>query len=171
MYCRLLIIALLISPLTFAQVGAAHIKGEIYNPRIEDNFAFVKLSLDNTDVVASSDEQGKFWIDNVLPGTYDLRLEFPGLKDLVVRNIQVDSGQVRFVELSYPEPCPNVRDIHNKQCPTCHEKNKVVPIVYGLPSEKLAKQAQKGKVFLGGCVIFDCSPQWYCKRDKLEFTN
>jgi len=31
------------------------------------------------------------------------------------------------------------------------------------------KRAKKGKIWLGGCVITECDPKWYCKIHKIEF--
>jgi hypothetical protein len=39
----------------------------------------------------------------------------------------------------------------------------VIPIAWGLPDEALFKDAQKGEVVLGGCVVGDHDPSWHCK--------
>ncbi len=46
-------------------------------------------------------------------------------------------------------------------CPKCKSK-KVLPIVYGLPDKNLAREAEQGKVVLGGCCIGDDDPRWSC---------
>ncbi len=53
-------------------------------------------------------------------------------------------------------------------CPKCKSEN-TIPISYGYPSEKGMRQAEKGKIKLGGCCISDNDPQWYCKSCKKEF--
>jgi hypothetical protein len=45
----------------------------------------------------------------------------------------------------------------------------VIPIVYGFPSHELFEEAEKGLVKLGGCCVKQDSPEWYCKRDNVEF--
>lgn len=52
-------------------------------------------------------------------------------------------------------------------CPVCHKKDQVIPIRYGKPNLELQKEAEKGKVRLGGCELKKKSR--YCKRDDLEF--
>ncbi|MBI1883479.1 MAG: hypothetical protein HYS08_04645 [Chlamydiae bacterium] len=49
-------------------------------------------------------------------------------------------------------------------CPVCGSSENVVRIVYGYPSEKLMKEADEGKVKLGGCVIGGADPRFYCKK-------
>lgn len=56
-----------------------------------------------------------------------------------------------------------------KICPECGQKDEVVPIAYGLPGEKMIKDVEDGKIVLGGCVIEDGQPRWFCKRDKYSF--
>lgn len=51
-------------------------------------------------------------------------------------------------------------------CPKCKKIDKVVPIAYGLI---FLKKSDADKVKLGGCVTTGCDPNWYCKRDDLDF--
>ena len=55
------------------------------------------------------------------------------------------------------------------KCPICNLKKDVIPIIYGLPDDALFKKGQKGEVKLGGCVVMDDAPQWYCKKCEKEF--
>lgn len=48
-------------------------------------------------------------------------------------------------------------------CPACGSGD-VLPIVYGLPGPGLRQQAENGEVVLGGCVVSDDSPVWYCNH-------
>ena len=52
-------------------------------------------------------------------------------------------------------------------CPKCKEKSAVVRIVYGKPAPQLLKDAQNGKVHLGGCSVD--SKRHYCKTCQLSF--
>lgn len=49
-----------------------------------------------------------------------------------------------------------------RMCSKCGSK-KVVPVVYGYPTEKLQELHNKGKVELGGCCITEDMPEFYCK--------
>ena len=49
-----------------------------------------------------------------------------------------------------------------KSCPSCN-KLLVVPICYGKPGGDLLDAADAGLCVLGGCIIEEKSPTWYCK--------
>ena len=46
-------------------------------------------------------------------------------------------------------------------CPRCGEAG--VPIVYGLPGAELQRQAERGSVALGGCILVEGAPDWSCR--------
>ena len=46
-------------------------------------------------------------------------------------------------------------------CPLCRQ-NKVLEIMYGMPTYEMFQAAEKGEVVLGGCCIEDSSPNWRC---------
>ena len=54
------------------------------------------------------------------------------------------------------------------QCPTCNQKTGV-EIVYGMPSEELAKQAELGEIVIGGCVIEPNQPNYRCLSCGFEW--
>jgi hypothetical protein len=52
-------------------------------------------------------------------------------------------------------------------CPYCREKDEVIPIFYGFPTDKTFMKAERGEVYLGGCIAGPTA--YYCKRDDREF--
>lgn len=50
-----------------------------------------------------------------------------------------------------------------KQCPHCGSRSSI-KIVYGYPSPELFNEAEAGKVKLGGCCIYQGSPEYFCKE-------
>ena len=77
------------------------------------------------------------------------------------------------INLMFPKECENYKHIKNKTCPKCHKKNKVIPILYGLIVPILSDDGKllepKGEYYSGTCTEPECSPSWYCKRDKITF--
>ncbi len=57
----------------------------------------------------------------------------------------------------------------NAKCPICLRSKYVLPIAYGMPTPEMMKKASKGKMYLGGCMVYDYSPHYYCKKDEFEF--
>lgn len=54
-------------------------------------------------------------------------------------------------------------------CSKCNKSDKVIPILYGEPTPEAAEEEKQGLLVLGGCIVNESFPDWYCKRDKLEF--
>ena len=50
-----------------------------------------------------------------------------------------------------------------RKCEKCGAS--MIPIVYGYPSESLFRDAARGKIALGGCVIMGNDPRWKCSAD------
>ena len=50
------------------------------------------------------------------------------------------------------------------KCPKCSSKDFVVPIVYGFPGNEMQKEYNEEKIELGGCLIEEDAPDWYCKE-------
>ena len=48
-----------------------------------------------------------------------------------------------------------------KKCPACGSE-KILSIVYGYPGDELSRDAQAGKVILGGCCVTGDDPIWQC---------
>ena len=51
----------------------------------------------------------------------------------------------------------------DRLCPSCGASTRL-PIVYGLPGPDLMKEAEEGRVELGGCAIEEDSPRWSCEE-------
>ncbi len=52
-------------------------------------------------------------------------------------------------------------------CPKCKSKKDVVPIVYGDPNEPLIERADRGEVYLGGCVLM--KEKNFCRKCNASF--
>lgn len=56
------------------------------------------------------------------------------------------------------------------QCPKCGSKISV-KIVYGMPNYELFEEAEAGKVKLGGCMIIEGSPEYFCMECEHEWNK
>ncbi len=93
-------------------------------------------------------------------GTNYLRILFVGYQDTTLTSQNITHDTIEEM---------NIDDKNEKTCPVCQKHDEVIPIIYGEPRKRLFKDSLKGKVRLGGCVISDCDPNWFCKRDEKEF--
>ena len=116
---------------------------------------------------AITDKNGYFKISGLELQTYDLVAGAMTLGDTSLIAINVQSEKGLFLNISLPrEDCSWNR---SNICPIGNQNDEVIPIVYGLPTQKTVRKAKKGKVSLGGCIITGCDPIWYCQRHKHSF--
>lgn len=150
----------------FAQTGT--IKGHIHDDLKNEALSFANLSIEKENIHAVTDLDGNFIIQHLAAGHYNIQIRYVGFPDSTITGIRVAADSVTQLNISYPPRCKY--SINKKGiCPVCHQKDQVIKIVYGYPSDKGVEAADQGKVMLGGCIISYCDPQWYCKRDKEKF--
>ena len=58
---------------------------------------------------------------------------------------------------------------YEPKCPNCG--NKMVEIVYGMPAPETFEKAEKGEVFLGGCMIEDDRPEYHCNNCRRNYSK
>lgn len=55
------------------------------------------------------------------------------------------------------------RDDEIEPAPSCRRCGTAMrPIQYGYPGVKAFEAADRGEIFLGGCMVYDGQPQWRC---------
>lgn len=141
------------------------IDGQVYDRTEKQGLAFANIWLEGTNKGASTDVNGKFEIDSISPGTYNIRSSYIGYGDTTLSNVKINNDTILIIYLGLSEPCKYNDHRNNKTCPVCGKENRVIPIVYGLIIGKLNKR----KFYFAGCIITSCDPNWYCKRDKYKF--
>ena len=117
---------------------------------------------------AHPDTNGYFKIENIKVGSYYLEINKHLSEKNVVDSIRIVSDTTVNLNLSYPLPC---KYIYVKgQRPKCLEghTDHIIPIRYGFPNEKTMAKAKKGKIYLGGCIVSDCDPRFYCTIHKIK---
>lgn len=146
------------------------ITGQIEKRDKEIDYKYLTILLKQSDSTISGaipDNSGYFKIKNIPGGYYNLVVQEIGSRDFVMENLKiVNDTTINFI---YPPPCIF---IHRKGeqiiCIGGHTDH-IIPIVYGYPTQKTLKKAKKGKVHLGGCIVTECDPNYYCTIHKKEF--
>jgi len=91
---------------------------------------------------------------------------------LAISDICLYKDSTTKVVAVFPPDCSYNRHVLNRTCPKCNKRDKVIPIKYGLRVplyDKNGNIIDEGEYRPRGCVVSDCDPSWYCKRDKVEF--
>jgi len=97
----LLIIALITASNLLAQTGS--IKGRIYNEINNESIPFANIVLDSTQIGTTSDEEGRYEIDNLTPGIYNLTCSFIGFKTTYIYEITVGSAATTDINIALSE--------------------------------------------------------------------
>ena len=158
------ILLLLTGTVSFSQDGG--IKGQILDSG-QDPFAGLTVKILNGDSVITrtiTDQNGDYRLEGIKAGQYNLSIQHLGFRERIIKDVTISANETRHFNITHPGPC-----IPSEQlCPNGHT-DLLIPIVYGLPGKRLMKKSKKGKIKLGGCIVTDCDPKWYCKKHEIEF--
>jgi hypothetical protein len=112
----------------------------------------------------NADDKGWFKIDSLKAGDYSVFISAIGYESKKYP-ITIQKDSVVLLEIDLYVYCKYDDKKNDPTCPKCHKKNKVIPIVYGLPVGEM----DEDNYYYAGCEITLCDPNWYCKRDKKKF--
>jgi hypothetical protein len=164
---NIIYVLLILTLNSFCQTGS--IKGIVRNGVDKIPSQFITIRLFQYDKLISgtiTDSTGHFVIENIRTGEYELKCAFVGYQYYFIPNIQILKDSAIKLEINYP--CPYGNKKQKKICPYGH-RNNIIPIAYGLPTERTFKRLENGKCKFGGCGITECDPKWHCKKHQIEF--
>lgn len=156
--------------LTFCQTGKVKIDitiADTVKPYFLDIFVDKEKKLASKITVV---ENGSYLIKDLSEGYY--KFEFHSIESrsrrLYIDSVKVFNDSITILKVIYPEPCKfSYKQSLTPICPYNHT-DKIVKIFYGFPNKKMMKKAKKGLIHLGGCIISNCDPQYYCIVHKKE---
>ncbi len=147
----------------------SQISGHITLSNSETEYKNLTILLVKNDSVitgAVPNETGFYKLEKKVPtGKYRIKITQLAARDFVLDSVSV----YKDIDLNilYTGKCLYVKS-RKPKCIKNHY-DKIIPIVYGLPSEKTMRKAKKGLIHLGGCEIYGCDPNYYCTIHKIEF--
>lgn len=97
----LLLLAFLITTVGFSQTGT--IRGEVKSERNNEPVPFASVVVQSIGTGVSSDIDGKFEINNLKPGLYNLLVTSVGFKPKTIFEIEVTTARVAFLNVSLEE--------------------------------------------------------------------
>ncbi len=129
-----------------------------------------------------TDLSGNYSFISVKPSLYSLVVSFkmPEVKDLgsgyrddIDSNINLNSSKEYTRDFQLLVTCPYDKTRNQLFCPNCKKKDKVFPIIWGLPmfdENGKINGLSDGKYVLGGCIMdLYCNPTKFCKRCRKNF--
>jgi hypothetical protein len=126
----------------------------------------VKIQFYKHGITVFSNHAGKFRVElqKDLNDSLIVSHRFLGTTTVTV---SLKESETKHINIKLPKSCEAARA--SNTCPVCRSNKDVIPIQYGLPTPETRKNAKRGLVHLGGCIIFPCAPRHFCKKDGLEF--
>lgn len=94
-------IVLAASLVVFPQTSGT-LQGTVIDKDTKEELPFVNVVLEvggSQEGGASSDINGKYVIKPIPPGKYDLRASFIGYNDVIIRGVQINANQTRFLDI------------------------------------------------------------------------
>lgn len=96
--------------------------------------------------------------------------------DAKIKELKAEGWTVKFGKYGKGEneyfkywfEAARLEEIKEGECPRCKSKN-IIDIVYGFPNQKALKEAEKGKIHLGGCEVTENDPNRFCRDCLKEF--
>lgn len=166
------IILLMFSSFGFTQT--ALIKGTLIDRITREPYVRVNLKLVGTDQKTYSGLDGEFEFDSLAPGRYQLWIENRFADDDYYQEgesywFNVPNNDTTTIVVEVVLRCVYEMHENDKRCPSCHKKNEVIPISYGLLIGGIPLKHGKETFYDGGCEITGCDPHWYCRRDHTKF--
>lgn len=102
------------------------------------------------------------------PVVYDARTDGANLYWIRAARLQAKADQGDRDAKRKLDELQNTEVVKVVQCPLCGSLT-TVPIVYGMPDSELGEQTEKGKIMLGGCLVWDNGLDSYCRDCNKEF--
>jgi len=155
---------LLIITVLFSVGQEIRLTGKIFNKEENMPFPFVNVMLSETNLGATTDTNGNFTIERIPIGIYNLRVQYITYGDTTIKDLRLINDTSIIVQFESP-PCEYDKHKDDRTCPICGKQDRVVPIVYGL----VVGPMDTKNFYYAGCLVTDCDPNWYCKRDKYKF--
>ena len=96
----ILILVLISTGLTFAQYGK--VMGKVVDKETGEPLIGANVLILGTTLGAATDVNGRYVIQNVPPGTYDIRASYVGYQSVTIRGIRVTAGLTETVNFELP---------------------------------------------------------------------
>ncbi|MCF6271369.1 MAG: carboxypeptidase-like regulatory domain-containing protein [Melioribacteraceae bacterium] len=87
-----LFISVFLSTTIFAQSGAGKLAGKITDTDTEEALIGANVVILNTSLGAACDLDGNYFILNITPGTYDVKISFVGYSSKIIKDVRIIPG-------------------------------------------------------------------------------
>ena len=109
-------VILLVSSISFAQSGVGKLSGQVIDADTKEPLIGANIIIVNTNLGAATDLDGNYFILNIVPGTYDVRVSYVGYAPKTLQEVRIVGGVTYElnVELSTDFTLPEIVVIDRK---------------------------------------------------------
>lgn len=81
-------------------VKSSQIEGQVIDFRTGEALVGVSLKIKGSEIKTYTDLKGKFKMEGIVPGTYDIDIDYVSYKDITLKNVTANSSDIELkVEL------------------------------------------------------------------------
>ncbi len=94
----LILFVILVAIPTFGQT-TGKISGKVFDQKTSDPLPGTNVIVEGTSYGAAADESGDFYIINLSPGIYTVKVQMIGYKPIIVQNVRVSINRTEYLEI------------------------------------------------------------------------
>ncbi|MBC8492068.1 MAG: carboxypeptidase-like regulatory domain-containing protein, partial [Candidatus Marinimicrobia bacterium] len=94
----LILFVILVAIPTFGQT-TGKISGKVFDQKTGDPLPGTNVIVEGTSYGAAADESGDFYIINLSPGIYTVKVQMIGYKPIIVQNLRVSINRTEYLEI------------------------------------------------------------------------
>lgn len=127
----------------YAQTATGKLAGKITDARTGDPLPGANVLILGTEMGAATNARGEYFIINIVPGTYDVRISFVGYATQIVKDVRIVAGITKELNASLEEETAELKEIVVTSQRTFFEQ-KATNTVKVIDKEEIARVPVRG---------------------------
>jgi len=97
--------------MTYAQTSTGKLAGKVTDARTGDPLPGANVLIMGTELGAATNARGEYFILNVVPGNYDVRVSFVGYATQIIKDVRIVAGITKELNVALEEATAELREI------------------------------------------------------------
>ncbi|MEJ5305207.1 MAG: TonB-dependent receptor [Ignavibacteria bacterium] len=95
----------------YAQTSTGKLAGKVTDARTGDPLPGANVLIVGTELGAATNAKGEYFIINVVPGTYDVRVSFVGYATQIIKDVRIVAGITKELNIALEEATAELKEI------------------------------------------------------------
>lgn len=127
----------------YAQTSTGKLAGKVTDARTGDPLPGANILILGTELGAATNARGEYFIINVVPGTYDVRVSFVGYATQIIKDVRIVAGITKELNVALEEATAELKEIVVTSQRTFFEQ-KATNTVKVIDKEEIARVPVRG---------------------------